>query len=520
MSWLAAKRYPGFCKKFKYSISDYNIELKLNPRRRNFDAEISLSLTVDKDTRHFYFLLTSECKLDSISYLGLALHHTVKPAYPGINLVTVTLPHKSSAGDKLVLGFAYSGNISRHGGKCLQLPPEAHWYPFSPRPQKYTCSLHVITSAGIRIAAMGQYEGDQPADTRVMTRWSATTPIRGIHLLAGEYLKTSRERQPDIEGQPDIHVYYLRKYMNQAQTIARQAEKVTAFLVSTLGPAPMDSASIVLTDNPRDEVSSSLYLTSISSGILGQLREYSTSQQRNIRLFHIITREMAHHWFKHNLAVEHPQHLWYLDGLAEYLSWLAVEEEFGRDTRDQLMQEAKANCSLPPASIRAESCSVQREFPSWLVDKAGWMMRMLHSLVGDKFLPALQEFYLQHTKIAPSPDVFFLFMSNLTQIDLDIFYKEWALSNAQLVAEIEKGRTFRDEDGQWQTVFNLVNRGKLRWPHPVEIRLEMEDGTSWVEKLPIQKEPHLISGQGRIVSLEVDPNLKLLNSAENNKYNM
>jgi hypothetical protein len=310
MSWLAANRYAGFCRKFNYTIQNYDIELTIDPRRRFYKSNASITLKADKNTRQFCFLLSDQCTLDTVNYLGIALSHTVKPAHPGQNLITAILPRKADVGEKLVIVFVYSGTIPTHGGSTLEMPANSNWYPFSLVPQNYRCTLKMITPDTIRIVSSGEFVREQPADTRVMTQWTVTHPSRGIHMLAGEFSKTSRDSQPPLD------VYYPRNLMNQGQTVANYGQALLEFLAEKLGPAPAPSGAIVLTDNPQKATNSSFYLTSISAGVIEELRLIKSSRDRNMRLYYITAGELAHRWLKHTLAVAHPRDLWYLDGLA------------------------------------------------------------------------------------------------------------------------------------------------------------------------------------------------------------
>lgn len=517
MTWLAAKRYSSVSKKFTYTIQNYELELKIDPHRYAYSATVSITITATKSTDKFCFLLSKQCTLHSITYLGLALPHTIKPLYPGINLIKAILPRKADEGEKLVMAFTYRGRFSAQPGEAMELAPNMHWYPFSLVPQKYTCTLNVVTPESIRIVGVGELTKEQPADTRVLTQWTATLPFRGIHMLAGDFLKTTRETQPQLI------VYYPRKFMNQGKFVADNCEKLLAFFTEKLGPAPTPATAFVLTDNSQPGINTSLFLTSIYAGSLEELREYSSAKERNMRMFLLNAREMAQRWLKHSLALAHPSQIWYLDGLAEYLSWLALEEEYGTPVREQIMLEAR-ELVLTEAkkSITSEAFGVRKEYAPWLVAKAAWLMRAAHCLAGESFLPALQEFYAMaaQSQYAPSPAEFFRIMGSTTRTDMDQLYREWAQGTGELSIVVSQGRTFQDDEGNWQLLFYLENQGKLKWPHPVEIKLDLADGSSETRDFYIDKEPHLIKSTAKIVKVTVDPELKFLNWAQQKVYNM
>lgn len=515
MSWLAAKTYTSFCKSFGYSVENYEIGLKINPRMRSFQANVSITLISAKRSREFCFLLSNQCTLDAVNYLGLALPHKIKSSYPGLNQITASLPRSADAGEKLVIVFMYSGLIPAHGGESMELPPEMHWYPFSLSPQKYTCTIKAITEESIRIISTGNYVSEQPANTKVMTQWTTAEPFRGMHLLAGEFLKTTREIQPVLDA------YYPRKFMNQGKKLADLCEIAMVFLTEKLGPAPFPSFAYVITDNPAVSISSSFYLTSFSAGFFEELKDFGSSQDRTERLYYTIVRESVHRWLKNYLAINHPQHIWYLDGLAEYLGWLALEEEFDITCREAVMEEARSSVLTgAKESIQSAACGISREFPPWLVAKAGWIMRTAHCLTGDAFFPAIRDIIEHCQAIAPSPEEFFLTLGKLTATDFSLIYKEWIQSGEQLRAEIADARNFQDESGQWQLLFSLVNTGKLKWPLPIEIAMHLDDGSTQVHSLHVHEEPHLITTAAKITSLIVDPEKKFINWAEKNTYKL
>jgi len=516
VSWFKLKRYSVFCSKFAYSIHHYDLEVTLDPRRQSYAVTAAITMKMGKPTNRLCFLLSAECALHSVSYLGLPLVHKVKQVSPGVNLITAIMPRKADRDEKLTAVLTYSGPIPVPEGDTAELSPDMRWYPFSSRPQQYTCTLKVITPEATRIVGPGTHSRQEPADIRVLTQWTADTPFQGIHMLAGDFLKTSRDAATPLD------IYYPRKYMNQAKTVADYSQKLLEFFGQKLGPAPAPATAVVMAENPAQVARSSFYLTSISTGILDMLQEYETRQERNMRLFLLLARETGRRWLKYCLPVAHPSYKWYLDGLAEYLSWLAVEEEFGPAAKTRVLQEAREMVIAGANRSIVSAAASKLQFPPWLVAKAAWLMRMAHSLAGDSFLAGLLEIYAQafRENKAPDPQEFFALLGNITNTDMLQLYREWALSSGKLQVEIKEARTFLDDKNRWQTLFNLVNDGKLDWPHPVELKLALAGGDSRIVRLPLQQEPHLLESPVKVEAITVDPEYKLLNWAAKNTYTM
>mgnify|MGYP000850248377 FL=1 len=515
MSRLTARNFTGFCKRFSYSIAHYDIDLNLNPRRRKIQADVSIALAAARPTRKLCFLLADSCSLDRIKYLGIALPIKISPACPGLNLLSAVLPIRAEAGEKIVVNIIYSWEVPDQGGRSLQLPPDTHWYPFSPLPQNYTCTLNVITDESMRVLGPGEFRGVKPAGTRVCNQWTSDIPFRGIHMAAGDFLRTARPTEPPLE------VAYPRKYLNQAKAIANYCEELMGFLAEKLGPAPFPSLNTVLTDNPQPLVSSSFYMTSISAGALEQLKEENPGKDRYVRQYKLLAQSLAHHWLKDNLAVSHPRERWCLEGLAEYISWLAVEAKYGKAIREKFLLEARERILAAPKISLCKGANIAGgQLPQWVVDKAGWMLWICHCLAGEAFLPSIRENLALCRGTAPAPAEFFLSLGKIAGCDFSQVYKAWCQSKNQLRIEVAAARNFQAEDGQWQLVFNLINSGPLKWPYPVEVAMDLTDGASQRHCLLIQKEPHLIGTDSLVQSLTVDPDMTLLNWADANVYKL
>lgn len=512
MSRLSAHNFSCYYKRFSYSIAHYDIALILNPRRHEIQADVSVVLTPLQRTRDICFLLADNCTVDRIDFLGIALPHKSRPASPGLNLIIATLPIWAETTEKLVVNLLYSW-VEPSWSTSLELSPHSHWYPFSPTPQRYTCALDVVVSDSVRVLGPGEFRGTKPAGTKVSHRWVSDTTFWGIHMVAGEFLKTTRETEPPLE------IDYPRKLLNQAKAVADNCEELMGFLAESLGPAPFPVQTVVLTDVSEPLVRSSFYMTSISDGILKQIKEENPGKERYIYQYKLLAQCLAHHWLKDNLTVPHSRERWCLEGLAEYFSWLAIEEKYGKASREKIMAQARERIlATPRLSLQKGANIIEGNLPQWVVDKGSWIMRMCHCLTGEKFLHSIQENLALCQGASPKAAEFFLSLGILAGKDISQFYKSWCLSREQLQIGITGVDKFQEENGQWQLAFNLVNNGRLKWPHPVELEIALANGNKERHSLFIQPEPQIIHTDSPVQSLTVDPNMCLLNWAGKNKY--
>lgn len=508
MSRLTACSFNRYSKRFSYSIANYDINLTFNPRWRKIQTDVSVTLTAAQRIRKLCFLLADNCSLERINYLGLALPFKISQACQGLNLISAVLPIQAEAGEKIVVTLLYSWETSVKRIKSLELSPEDLWYPFSPLPDKYTCTLNVVTDESMRVLGPGEFRGIKNAGTRVSHQWVSNLPFRGIHMAAGDLLKTSRPSLPPLE------VSYPRRFLNQARSIGNYCEELLVFLSDKLGPAPFPSLTIIITDNPEPRIISSLYITSISAGSLEQLKEENPGKDRYSRQYNLLAENLAHHWLKDNVAVSHPRDRLCLEGLAKYVGWQAVEAKYGKAIREHFMLEAReAILAAPRIPLRRCVNLTGGSLPSWAADKAGWLMHIYHCLIGETFFSLIQENLALSTGTAPAE--FFLNLGKMSGRDFSQFYKAWCKSRKQLRIEITEAVNSQGEEGKWLLAFKLINSGRLQWPYPIEIALDLADGASQRHSLNIQKEPHLIATDAKVETLTVDPDMTLLNWADN-----
>lgn len=512
MSRLIARNLADSLKRFSYSAVHYDIDLNLNPRRKAIRANVAITLVLNQSTRSLSFFLGEQFGLEGINYLGISLPCKVSAVGHGLNLLAAVLPRRPDLGERIVVNLAYSWEEPAWDG-ALDLPPGAYWYPFSPLPDKYTCSLDVIADESIRVLGPGQFEGTRPAGTRVCSQWRATSPFRGIQVVAGNFLKTARETQPPME------VAYPRKFLNQGKALANYSEEILRFYGELLGPPPFPSLILVLTEEAEPADHSSFFISSLSAGALAEKKEENPGKEGYVHQYQLLAENLAQHWLKDNQAVPRPQEAWYLAGLAKYCSWLAVEAKHGRARREVFLTGARDQVLAGPKIPLCQGADgAWAPQPPWVAAKAGWLFQVCHGLAGQGFLPALRENLALHRDSAPTAAEFILGLGQLAGWDFSPLYKAWCQTRHQLKIEIADCQNQQDQEGNWQLSFSLVNRGRIPWPHPVGLEITLSEGPRRRALLPLQKEPHVLSVESPAQTITVDPDHNLLNWAETEVY--
>lgn len=512
MARLTARNFNSFCKRFSYTIADYDIGLRFNPRRGLIQADAAVTLVPKEYSDQLCFLLADNCRLLRFDYLGISLPCKTAPIASGLNLLTAQLPLRAAQGEKITVNIAYTIELRSRLGS-VELVPESHWYPHSLSGQKYTCTLTVEAGSTLRVIGPGEIVAEELSGSMMTTKLVAKTPFDGIHVFAGQFLKTTRPTQPPLI------VAYPRKLLNQAKAVGNYCEEILTFFGETLGSTTLPTLTLVLSDEPEAKVHSSYFITSISMATLTQLKEESPGKSWYSHQYKLLAENLAHHWLKEKLAPSHPRERWYLEGLAKYLSWLAVEAKYGKGRREKFMASSRQRLlSSPKIDLYRGAAITGGRLPRWVVERAAWLLRHCHCQGGDKFIPALGALLTQLEDGAPTAAEFFLLLQEQLDCDLCPEYRE--LCRHHLAIDVHAPRCLETKSEQWILELKLAKSGRLPWPHPLEVEIVLENGSKQRHSFPLQKEPHRIQLPRPAKSLRIDPDLTLLNWAEHTEYNL
>lgn len=494
-----------------YSVKHYDIQLDIHPKPAKFSANVHMTLLPEKSTTSVSFYLHRQCTVTAVNYLGLPLtFKRGRSRQQNLQSIGAKLPRRIRKGEKLVLNIIYTGSLHNCTKDVVQLAPEDFWFPFVPG-QQYTSQLKITLPEQTKVVASGKLTGEKPVNTRFQTTWVGKTPTRGLHILAG---KLNRSEQQGLS------VYYPRPLLNQARLVNKYGPSINQLLDQLLGRCSVAQSYVALTEDDVASCSSS-YIITFGPDQLEKSRNLDCPRQRTLTLFTDLARELARKRLRCRMSTTAPANTWYLEGLATYCSWLAVEQEYGLGQKEQMLLEARQQIlEAPPAALASLGGGFGCRFPTSALAKAAWVMHMVHNLAGDSFFPAVRECLDEQQGSVPSPKEFFLEVGKRTGTDLAAFYREWVETAPRLELVLKEPRTFLDDDGQWQLLFCLVNQGKLKWPLPVDVHLTLDDGTVEHHSICVREEPYLFSTPAKVVRAQVDKDYRLLNWAPKNSYNL
>lgn len=486
-------------------VTHYEADLDFWPRSNRFSCRIHVSIIANSPSDSYSFLLGDKYQLENVSYLGIPVQTSLRGSGKGLKSIAIRLPRKSTPGEKFTLLFCYSGTLPWYPGQTSnwELAPQDYWYPFIASEQSYTARLRITTPEPVKICASGRETGSNRQDTRYRTSWTMETPGKGLHVVAGDYYRAQRESS-------QVTMLYPRAWMNQAKVLQNHWDKLVELLPNFCPPLETPASYLIITSQEGVRQDSSRSITCLSSGLLEEVKQIASAQARSQRLFVILARQLAQRTLKARLPVANPAHGWYLEGLAQYSAWCMAESMFGKKIKDQLLLEARELALQAPKPLEESGSDLSLDFPPWAAARGAWLMEMVHSLIKDQFFPRIKEL-LGGDGYIQEPRDFFAALGKDTGSDLLSLFQEMAATTNNLAAQVEDARSFTDGSGQWQLVFSLSNRGRLRWPHPVEIVIKLSDGSFQAHRLMLQKEPHLLITPLQVTDIFVDPQLTLLN---------
>ena len=503
--------WPG-SKKSQHSIPHYDIQVDINARTMQYSASAHVNIVPSNSTTAISLLLNQKCKVSAVNYLGLPLTYSTRTKrQEDLQQITCHLPRRIRAGEKLILHMLYTGPLTNCTRQVVQLAPQDFWYPFTPG-QSYTSSIKVTLPAAVKVVASGEMVEEKQANTRFQSTWEGRNPASGLHVLAGKFNRSQQD---------NLAVYYPKQLLNQARAVKKYGPVISQLLDNLLGPAAVSANYVVLTEENIASCTSS-YITILSQAEMADIeRESESPVQRNQALFFTLAQKLARQRLRCQLSTSVPAETWYLEALAQYCSWLTLEDQYGEKEKIKVMLAARQLViEDPPPPLNKMSGGIGCIFPENAIAKATWIHHMVHNLLGDGFFPAVRQCLESHIESAPSTRDFFQEIGRANQFDMAGFFREWVEKSLPLKLVVEEPRTFLDDDGVWQLVFLLANKGKLRWPLPVDITLTLEDGSTEQHSRTVSAEPYLFSTHSRVVRIEVDKKHRILNWAEQKTYEL
>jgi len=339
------------------------------------------------------------------------------------NLVTIELGKSLMIGeqDTLTISYESEGTLRQelHNGTPVistDLNLDMLWYPGKRdlTDKIDSVDLYVTTPPDQYVAGNGTLEGIEEIGGQWVHHWRHRHPIATTYLL--ELAITNYTIVEDSVLLRDGTMLPLRHYLypESVATISAELEAtpdIMQFYESHFGAYPF-----------ADEKYGHAQYTA------GGALEVQTMSFMGFFNFEVIAHEMAHQWFGNNVTFGSWSDIWLSEGMAEYLSGLAVEAL--RPTAWNGVKTSKINSitSQPGGSVYVtDTTNLSVVFNSRLTyDKGFYLAHMLRWMVGDS------SFFRSYRNYLQDHDAAFARTSDLQNqleadygIELDGFFADW-----------------------------------------------------------------------------------------------
>lgn len=208
-------------------------------------------------------------------------------------------------------------------------------------------------------------------------------------------------------------------------------------------------------------------------------------------LWGVTTHEIGHNWFPMLVNTDERRHAWMDEGFNTFMNYYATLERYPDDLprRGNPRRWARDHPRPMPQPIDIPADQVERgRLGTLQYGKAAAGLTLLREgiLGPERFDAAFREYIRRWAFKSPRPWDFFRTMQDVSGEDLGWFFRGWFYQTGvldQAVATVmQPGGASGETDGHAARV-TVRNRGELVMP--VEFKVEYDDGSSEVRRLPV-----------------------------------
>ncbi len=339
------------------------------------------------------------------------------------DLITIDLGKSLLIGEQDTLSISYEseGTLKQemHSGKPVvstDLDLGVLWYPGKRdlTDKIDSVDVYVTTPPDLYVAGNGTLEGIEEANGKWIHHWRHRHPIATTYLL--ELAITNYMIVEDSVLLRDGTMLPLYHYLYPESVAALSAElaatpDILQFFENHFGAYPF-----------ADEKYGHAQYTA------GGALEVQTMSFMGFFNFDVIAHEMAHQWFGDNVTFGSWSDIWMSEGMAEYLSGLAVEAL--RPTEWNGVKTSKINSitSQPGGSVYVtDTTDLSVIFDGRLTyNKGFYLAHMLRWMVGDTaFFQACRNYLQDHDAAFARTSDFQEHLEAVSGIALDGFFADW-----------------------------------------------------------------------------------------------
>lgn len=512
----------------RYDVTNYRIEVQLNPDEHMLRAGADITFVPQEATRSVVFELNGSLHVDSMERDGKALTTFVQDAVGAGALgpnVRIDLGQVVPAGQPVTLRIRWSGALtSPEGGplankRLAYVGPEgsylmyaSRWFPFHDyAADRATADISVIVPTGMQVGGISDEPVNPQVDKNGTTRFRFVNkqPVLVGNFIAGQYVSKALRF-----GRYELQFFVKPGSENRIATYGEAMGRALEFYTKEYGAPAFGSRFIVAqTDDESMEAYSGPGMLFLASRFFDSSRPAQDDR---------LQREVAYQWWGQTVGLKSFDDAWISQGLAEWSAFALRESTLSGAQLDAAQREEQeraltfeqtSSIVRAPGALDDQSAAYQ----SIIFYKGAMVFRMLRESIGkDKFGLLLQKFLEQYRNKNASIDEFERLTTQVAGRNMRYFFAQWVEGTGVPEFSVDY-QIIRTRAGKFRTRGTVrQNFENLRLP--VELTLHSEgDSQTKILYLESKSEDFDFESSGQPINAEVDPNDKILRMSDDLK---
>lgn len=515
----------------RYDITNYRIEVQLQPDDHTLRAGADVTFTPLEATRSVVFELNGSLKVNTVEKDGRALPGIVQDPVGAGALgpnVRIDLGQVVPAGQPVTLRIRWGGAlISPEGGPLASkrlayvgtegsyLMYAARWFPFHDyMADRATSDITVIVPTGVQVGGISDEPVNPQVDKSGTTRFRFVqkTPQLVGNFVAGQFITRSLRF-----GRYELQFFVKPGSENRVTPYGELMGRALDFYTKQYGTPAFGTRMIVAqTDDEAFEAYSGLGLLFLASKFF----EGRTTPEDRLQ------REIAYQWWGQTVGLKSFDDAWVSQGLAEWsafafrqsiLTGAQLDAAQREEQERALTFEQTSSIARAPSSLDDQSAAYQ----SIVFYKGAMVFSMLRETLGaNKFDELLARFVEQFRNKNASVDDFERLTSQVAGRNMRYFFAQWLEGTGVPEFSVDY-QIIRTRTGKFRTR-GTVRQNFENLNMPVELTLRSEGGDAQTKKLNFagRSEDFDFESGGQPIAAEVDPNNKILRMSDELKVSI
>jgi aminopeptidase N len=490
-------------------VQHYKIDAKLNMDAQLLEATAEVHFVPRDPAGNAVFQLHNSLNVD---YAEMADGTSLDPIrYRGDSAVHISFPETLPVDQPQVIRFRYGGRLIGYeespaeGYSLAEITPEraillyaGRWFPVNGYgADRFTSDIRVTVPQGLQVLGSGT-GGRTEALDGVEHQFEFNYPS-----FPGTIAVVTEEPVRASAGNASSAVYMPGASEDLASEYGEAAAEMVEFYSDMFG-APYSKSLYII---EMGEYAPDGYW---APGLV-LMSPYARREALNRQL---LGKLVANQWWGTLVGAGNSNHLWLVDGTAQYSALLEVEESEGEEAFREALSSTRIEALTFDEVPLRESSRVGDFSPQMeaLTSSRGAMvLHMLRWRVGDEpFFGVLQELINGHTWGTLTTDDFRAMFEDATGKDLDGFFLQWTESN--ITPEFQQEYTiYRLGGNEGFRVIGKINQDMDTFSMPVELKVETEGEPEFhVVEVAGEASDFQLETFGKPKEVILDPNHRIL----------